>query len=101
MGPAVMREGQNTPAAPSILGDWIIVQTDGAWSEKIASSIVAVNQKDASNLKVIFPFGQLKPGQISWCPPKPEVDPENSMIYSADRVLHKVAGIKIDQATGN
>ena len=98
--PVVMKEGQGTPAAPSILGDWIIVQTDGAWSDKVASSIVAVNQKDASILKTIFPFGQLKPGEMSFCPPKPEVDPENSMIYSADMGLAKVAGIKIDQATG-
>ena len=51
-------------------------------------------------MKAIFPFGQLNPGQMSFCPPKPEVDTENSMIYSADMGLRKVAGIKIDQATG-
>ena len=98
--PNVLKEGQTTPAAPSILGDWIVFQTDGAGSKTVASSIVAVSQKDASNLKVIYPFGQLKSGEMSFCPPKPEVDPENSMIYSADMGLRKVAGIKIDQATG-
>ena len=98
--PVVLKEGQTTPAAPSILGDWIIFQTDGIFTDKTASSIVAVSQKDASKVTVIFPFGQLKPGEMSFCMPKPEVDPENNMIYSADFGLRKVAGIKIDQATG-
>lgn len=98
--PSVLKEGQTTPDAPSVLGDWIIFQTDGIGSETVASSIVAVNQHDASKMSVIFPFGQLKPGEMSLAPPKPEADPENSMIYSADMGLGKVAGIKIDQATG-
>ena len=99
--PNVLLEGQTTPAAPSILGDWIVFQTDGILTDKIASTIVAVNTKDASNLKRIFPFGQLKPGEMSFCLPKPEVDPENNMIYSADWTLGKVAGIKFDQASGD
>ncbi|MGB8771364.1 MAG: hypothetical protein WCC92_17230 [Candidatus Korobacteraceae bacterium] len=99
--PNVLLEGQTTPAAPSILGDWIVFQTDGILTDKVASTIVAVNAKDASNLKRIFPFGQLKPGEMSFCLPKPEVDPENNMIYSADWTLGKVAGIKIDQASGD
>jgi hypothetical protein len=51
-------------------------------------------------MQVIFPFGELKKGEWSWAPPKPQTDPENSMIYSADMGVGKVAGIKIDQATG-
>ena len=57
--PAVLEEGQTTPAAPSILGDWIVFQTNGILSKKTASSIVAVNAKDPTKLKKIFPFGQL------------------------------------------
>jgi hypothetical protein len=98
--PNVLQEGQSTPDAPSILGDWIIFQANGIGSKTVASSIVAVSQKDAKNVKVIFPFGQLKPGEMSFAPPKPETDPENSMIYSCDWGLRKVAGIKIDQTTG-
>jgi hypothetical protein len=74
--------------------------TNGIGSETVASSIVAVNQKDPTKLKVIFPFGQLKSGEWSFAPPKPQTDPENSMIYSADMGVGKVAGIKLDQATG-
>ena len=95
-----MKEGQTTSDAPSILGDWIVLQTNGIGSETVASSIVAVHQKDPSRMKVIFPFGELKKGEWSWAPPKPQTDPENSMIYSADMGVGKVAGIKIDQATG-
>ena len=95
-----MQKGQSTSDAPSLLGDWIVLQTNGIGSETVASSIVAVNQKDPTRMKVIFPFGELKKGEWSWAPPKPQTDPENSMIYSADMGMGKVAGIKIDQATG-
>ncbi len=96
-----MKEGQTTSDAPSILGDWIVLQTNGIGSETVASSIVAVHQKDATRMKVLFPFGPLKPGEWSFAPPKPQTDPENSMIYSADMGTGKVAGIKLDQATGD
>jgi hypothetical protein len=95
-----MKKGQTTSDAPSLLGDWIILQTNGLGSDTVASSIVAANQKDATKVKVIFPFGPLKKGEWSWAPPKPQTDPENSMIYSADVGVGKVAGIKIDQTSG-
>jgi hypothetical protein len=95
-----MKKGQTTSDAPSLLGDWIVLQTNGIGSETVASSIVAVNQYDPTKMTTIFPFGELKKGQWSFAPPKPQTDPENSMIYSADMGMGKVAGIKIDQATG-
>jgi len=95
-----MQKGQTTADCPSLLGDWVVLQVNGLGSETIASSIVAANQKDPAKVKVIFPFGPLKKGEWSWAPPKPQTDPENSMIYSADMGVGKVAGIKIDQATG-
>jgi hypothetical protein len=95
-----MVKGQTTSDAPSILGDWIVLQTNGVGSETVASSIVAVSQKDPAKMTTIFPFGPLKQGEWSWAPPKPQTDPENSMIYSADMGVGKTAGIRIDQATG-
>jgi hypothetical protein len=95
-----MKPGQTTSDAPSVIGDWIVLQTNGIGSDTVASSIVAVSQKDPKNVHVIFPFGQLAKGERSLAPPKPEVDPENSMIYSADMGMGKVAGIKLDQGTG-
>jgi hypothetical protein len=95
-----MKEGQTTSDAPSLLGDWIVLQTNGLGSNTVASSIVAVHQTDPAKMTVIFPFGPLKPGEWSFAPPKAETDPENSMIYSADMGVGKVAGITLDQASG-
>jgi hypothetical protein len=95
-----MEKGQSTSDAPSILGDWIVLQTNGIGSDTVASSIVAVHQKDPKRMQVLFPFGPLEKGEWSFAPPKPQTDPENNMIYSADMGIGKVAGIKFDPATG-
>jgi len=96
-----MQKGQTSATAPSIIGDWIGFQLNGIGSETVSSSIVVANQHDASKLKVVFPFGEIKKGDWSFAPPKAGADPENSMIYSADAGLRKVAGLKLDQATGD
>jgi len=98
--PKPLAKGQTTPDAPSLLHDWIILQTNGIGSKTTASSIIAVNQKDATRTMAIFPFGELKKGEFSFAPPKPQTDPENNMIYSADFGVGKTAGIKFDPATG-
>ena len=95
-----MQKGQTTATAPSIVGDWIAFQLNGAGSDTVASSIVVASQKDVTKKQIVFPFGELKKGEWSFAPPKSGADPENSMIYSADMGVGKVAGIKIDQATG-
>ncbi|MEF8721345.1 hypothetical protein [Candidatus Accumulibacter sp. ACC012] len=95
-----MQEGQTTATAPSLLGDWIAFQLNGAGSEKVASSIVVANLRDANRKQIIFPFGELKKGEWSFAPPKCGADPENNMIYSADMGVGKVAGIKLDPASG-
>lgn len=95
-----MQPGQTAATAPSIIGDWVTVQLNGLFSEKKASSVVSINQSDATNTHVIFPFGELAPGGISFAPPKGTTDPENDMVFSADMGMKKVAGIKIDRATG-
>jgi hypothetical protein len=92
--------GQNALTAPTMVGDWVAIQTNGLFSDKKASSVVVIHQDDASRVHTIYPFGELKPGEWSFAPPKNGGDPENSMIYSADMGMRKVAGIKIDQATG-
>jgi hypothetical protein len=56
--------------------------------------------KDSSNMKVVFLFGESKQGEWSSAPPKSGTDVENNMICSAEMGVGKVAGIKIDQATG-
>jgi len=95
-----IRKGQSTPAAPTVIGGWIAAQLNGIGSDTVASSVVVASQKDPAKTQIIFPFGELKKGEWSFAPPKCGADPQNSMIYSADVGMRKVAGIKLDQATG-
>jgi hypothetical protein len=94
-------KGQQFAACPGVMGEWIVIQTNGGLSKEAASSVVAINQKEPGRMTSVYPFGdQLKPGEISWAPPKTACDIENNMVYSADVGMGKVGGIKLDQATG-
>jgi hypothetical protein len=99
--PAVAQEGQSAADAPTLMGDWIAIQTNGAGSKAKASSVVAVNQHDAKKMKTIFPFGELEEGEFSFAPPKCGGDPENDMVYSSDMGIGKFAGIRLDPNTGD
>jgi hypothetical protein len=95
-----MQQGQTAATAPTMGGDWVAVQLNGAGSSVKASSILVADTRDAKRTKVVFPFGELKPGEWSFAPPKCGGDPENHMIYSADMGVGKVAGIKLDPNSG-
>jgi hypothetical protein len=93
-------EGQKALTAPTVIGDWVAIQTNGLLSKDKASSVVVFHKDDVSKTHSIFPMGELGFAGLSWAPPKPGADPENNMLYSADMGMKKVAGIKIDPATG-
>jgi hypothetical protein len=95
-----MQKGQTAATAPTMMGDWVAFQLNGAGSSVKASSILVADTRDARRTKVVFPFGELKPGEWSFAPPKCGGDPENSMIYSADMGMRKVAGIKLAPDSG-
>ena len=96
-----VRPGQTVGTAPSVMGDWIVINTNGAPPSKAkALSVVAISQRDPSKVTTIFPFGQLEPGQVSFAPPKTGSDAENNMVYAQDLGIGKVAGMKLDQKTG-
>ncbi|MGA7981825.1 MAG: hypothetical protein WCA32_16570 [Chromatiaceae bacterium] len=95
-----IQKGQSTPAAPTVIGDWIVAQLNGIGSDTVASSVVVASQKDPTKQQIIFPFGELKKGEWSFAMPKNGADPESNMIYSADMGVGKVAGIKLDPVTG-
>jgi hypothetical protein len=94
-----LAEGQSTGDAPGIIGDWITIQTNGIGG-KVPSSVVAINQHDASRMTSVEPFGPLGRRQMSLAPPKTCTDLENGMLYSADAGVGKVAGLRLDQDTG-
>jgi hypothetical protein len=94
-----LAEGQTTGDAPGIMGDWITIQTNGVGA-KVPCSVVAINQHDPGRMTSITPFGPLKGRQMSIAPPKTCIDAENRMLYSADLGVGKVAGLRLDQQTG-
>jgi hypothetical protein len=81
------------------MGDWIVIQTNGMGA-KVPSSVVAINVHDATRSTSIVPYGPLKKTERSLAPPKTCIDLENGMLYSADAGVGKVAGIRLDQASG-
>ncbi len=93
-------KGQTVGDAPTFMKDWIVIQTNGLGSDTAASSLVAINVDDSSKMQTIKPFGDLKSGEASNAPPKPQGDPDNDMVYSADGGIGKIAGVRLDQATG-
>ena len=95
-----LQPGQSDGTAPSIMGDWIVIQNNGVGSKTKAASVVAINQKDPPKMTSVFPFGQLERGEQSFAPPKNGSDAQNNMVYSQDLGVGKVAGIKLDPATG-
>jgi hypothetical protein len=95
-----LQPGQTTGDAPGILGDFIVVQTNGLISN-VSSSVVSVSQSDPTNIHSVTPFGPLEPGQQSWAPPKSAIDDENNFVISADALVNGLAGIKLDPTTGN
>lgn len=93
--------GQTVLTASSIIGDWIAVQLNGLFTDKAASSVAVAYIDDPKRMSVIYPFGKvLAKGEISFAPPKGTADSGTGMIYSADMGMQKVAGIKLDQASG-
>jgi len=94
-----LEPGQTAGDAPGILGNWVVVQVNGLPS-KVASSIVAIDQRDPTRITRIHPFGKDVPTGMSWAPPKSAVDPDNSMVFSADQGMMKIGGIELDQDSG-
>lgn len=92
--------GQTSGDAPGVLGDWVVVQVNGLPSNKAASAIVAISQKDATKITRVYPFGTDLPTGMSWAPPKAAVDPENDMVFSADQNMMKIGGLDFDRETG-
>lgn len=66
-----LKQGQSGGDAPTSIGNWICIQTNGVGSKTAASTLVCINKDNAKDKKTITPFGELKPGQQRLAPPKP------------------------------
>jgi hypothetical protein len=95
-----LQPGQTTGDAPGILGDFVVVQTNGL-PTNVSSTVVSISQSNPKNLHSVTPFGPLKQGQKSFAPPKSAVDVDNNFVISADQGVNGLAGIKVEPNTGN
>jgi hypothetical protein len=93
-------EPASTPHVVTMFGDRIAIYVGTNTSARPYFWDPAARKLSADDSWAVFPFGPLKPGEFSFAPPKAGADPENGMIYSADMGVGKVAGIRLDQATG-
>jgi hypothetical protein len=102
--PAVILDGQTAGASPTVLGDWIIANSNATPSTDTPQCVFAVNQDDASDVHQICPWGKTFPtpsgATTSGVLASPGVDPETSMIFAQDYLAKGVYGIRIDQSTG-
>jgi hypothetical protein len=92
--------GQTPASAAGIMGDWVILMTNGGGSTTTPLSIIAINQADASNIKRIDPM-PLQPGQSSYIPSLPSMDIANNRIYAMDPGPNKIVALDLDPKTGS
>jgi hypothetical protein len=99
--PEYLLDGQYSGSAPSVLGDWVISNTNANPSQ-VPMSVVAVNQNDATQLTRINPWGDTLPdGAVSLTLGSFAADPETNMIYAQDWLAGGVYGVQLDQETGD
>lgn len=91
---------QTSATAPVIMGNWVIVLTNGGAPSNKSLSVVAISQADPNKLARINPI-PLQPGQQSFIPSTLSVDLPNNRIYVMDYLPGKVAAVNLNQATGN
>lgn len=94
-----LTKGQTPGTAPAIIGDWVVVMTNGGGPTNASLSVVAVSQADANKLTRINPI-PLESGQKSFIPSMLSVDLPNNRIYAYDYLPGKMAAINLDQSDG-
>jgi len=94
-----LKPGQTGGTAAAVMGDWVVIQTNGIPSD-VPLSEVAISQTNSSKVTRIDPM-PLQPGQKSYIPNFGVMDLPNNRIYGMDEGPGKVVGINFDQKTGN
>jgi hypothetical protein len=96
-----LRPGQSIAGAVEILGDWVVLTTNGGNPVNVPMSVVAISQADGSKVTTLDPI-PLEPGQQSTYYAHGAVDPENNRIYAMDAGSpHKAFAVDIDPNNGN
>lgn len=91
-----LKPGQPIAGAVEILGDWVVLTTNGGNPVDVPMSVVAISQADGSRVATLDPI-PLESGQQSNYYAHGTVDPEND----PDAGVHKSFAVDIDPSTGN
>jgi hypothetical protein len=95
-----LKPGQTIAGAVMIMGDWMILTTNGN-PANVPMSVVAISQENASKIATIDPI-PLEPGQQSTYYAHGAIDPENNRIYAMDAGSpQKAFAVDINPSTGN
>lgn len=94
-----LQSGETGASAVSILGDQVLLMTNGGAPTQTPLSIVAISQSDATKIHRIQPM-PLQQGQISYIPSALSVDAVNNRLYTMDPGPGKVAAVDINPQTG-
>lgn len=94
-----LQPGETGASAVSILGDQVLLMTNGGAPTETPLSVVAISQSDATKINRIQPM-PLEQGQISYIPSALSVDAVNNRLYTMDPGPGKVAAVDINPQTG-
>lgn len=86
------KSGQTQAGAPVIMGDWVVMSTNGTAS-KVPLSVIAIHQGNAARMTRMDPTPKLKPGEYSYYYAKVSADPVNNWIYVMDFGLGTASAI--------
>jgi hypothetical protein len=90
-------------SAVAVMNDWFVVQSNG-FPAAAPLSVIAINQADATQKFFAQPFKgfpaslpqcDLPAGTVSWAPMSVSVDPDHSLVYTADSVPGAIAALKL------
>ena len=102
--PKVILKGETGGASPTVVGNWVIADSNANPSTTTPQCIFAVNQDNPNDVHHICPWGDSFPvasgATTSETPAAPGADPENSLIFVDDYFLKGVYAIHLDQQTG-
>jgi hypothetical protein len=78
-----LEPGQTAASVSAVMGDLVILMTNGGGPSDVPLSIVAISQTNASKLTRIEPM-PLQPRHVSYISSMPAIDLANNRIYAMD-----------------
>jgi hypothetical protein len=98
-----LKPGQTPGTAPMVMNNWVVVQTNGlpilpGNPEPAPMSVVAVNQRNSSEVFSIQPFANFPQGAGSNCYSDGAIDPRANLIYTMDAGPGRLGAVRLGPA---